>query len=416
MGCILSEVVTWVTEGRKKLQEYRRRRLEEVGKTFSNREDRFHCNGEVLDTVNQLHDELMQNNRRLDYVTPMIVEGLVHTSIIVNYQSRASAHHLSYQSSRILKEAEKKLERERSHTVSNGVPKAKKRLPPNLPLRSASTSSAGTLEVEAANYDQGQTSRHPKRFNDLQERAIHSGWVRNGTAKEPGNPSNSHNGNRNRTIPTEQSQARYEQPNSVFRRPERVLSQADFSSMQRQQHPRFSTNTAQMEILNQQHHRSIVEQGHDTPQASYFPLRSRQYRYSATSAGRPATRPSTTEGVPYLPDFKDSDPFVESGVASPHSLEACDRDEEYSSPYRPPRKDRPHPHMSVDEGLKIKEARERGQNAKYPDQDILKTSDAVLRKRDHVSRSISPPFHFPDHSGLEVADSRRRFLSTMLKA
>lgn len=349
----------------------------------------------------------MQNSRRFDYVTPMIVQGLVHSSIVVDHQSRATARHLSYQSSRILREAEKKLDRGRYHAVSDGVLKAKKRLPPNFPPRSASTSSTGTFEVEAVNCDRGQTSGHRMWSNGLQERAIHSGWVQNGTAKEPVRKSIGRNGNRNRPILTERSQARDQQPEFTHRRPERVSSQPVSPSLQRQQYTRSSANTAQAEMWSQQNSLGIIADDYDNNQASYFPLRSPQNRHSAASAGGPAPRPSTTEGNFHLPDFRDSDPFVESRVASSHPLPATsNRDVVSSFHYRPARNDRPHPQMSVNEGLTIKRAREHGRNVRYPDQDLFQTLDAVLRKRDHVCRSIGPPPSFqttPSRKELTVA-------------
>ena len=388
MGCILSEVITWVTEGRRKLRDYRRRRLEEVG------EDRFHCNGEVLDTVSQLHEDLMQNRRIHDYLTPTIVQGLVHSSIVIDHQSRASAHQLFYQSGRILGDAQKKLERRRYHAVSDGVLEMKKRLPPNLPPKS-STSSTETFKVEMERGDLGQTSGHRVWSNGLQERDNHSEWVQHANVQVPVHNSMNHNGNRKHTISSERSQAQHQQPNSTHRRVERVSSQPVSPSMHRQNNMRSSAKTAQMEKWSQQNPLGIIADTYENTQSSYFPLRSPQNRYSAASAGGLALRPSSTEGISHLPELRHSVPFVERGVASSDLLlESSDCDEECSPRYRPALKDRPHPQMSVNEGLTIKRARERGQNVRYPDQDLFQTLDAVLRKRDHVCRFISPPPSF----------------------
>ena len=417
MGCILSEVITWVTEGQKKLREYRRRRLDEVDKTISTREDRFHCNGEVLDTVNQLHEELTQNSRRYDYVTTTIVQGLVHSSIVIDHRSRASAHHLSYQSDRILKEAEKKLERGRHHAVSDGVLDTKKRWPPNLPPKSASSSSAGTFEVETENGHLEQLSRHRQWSTDFHGRDTHSEWVQNATGRKPVHNSMSRDGNHNHACSLERSQQAHQQPNLANRRPERVSSQPFSSSVQGRQYVRSSAHKAQLELRSLQNPLGITTDTLENTQAPYSPLRPRQNRHSPTSAGGPAPRPSTTEGISYQPQLRDLDPFVERRVASPELLfETSDTDEESSPRYKPALKYRPHPQMSVKEGLTIKRAKDRGRNAEYPDQALFRTLDAVLKRRDHVCCLANLPSWPLTHSLLARADSHRRFSSTRLRA
>lgn len=265
MGCILSEVITWVTEGRKKLWEYRRRRLEEVG------ENCFHCNGEVLDTVNQLHEELKQNHRRHDYVTPKTVELLVHCSIVIDHNSRASAHHLSHQCNRILKEAQQKLDRGRS--VSDGALDTKKRLPPNFPPRPASTWSAGTLEVETENCHLGQLSGHRPRSTHFQRRDTHNEWVQNATIRKPVHSPVGRNGNRNLINPLERSQHGHPQAHLAHRRPEHVSSQPVSSNMQRQQCARSSAHKAQIEMRSQHIPLGIITDTYGDNQAPYPPLR-----------------------------------------------------------------------------------------------------------------------------------------------
>lgn len=394
MGCILSEVVTWVIEGRRKLRDYRRRRAEEVGIKFTKKEDRFHCNGELLETVRELHADLLRNKREHDYITPLIVQRLVHSSVVVDDQSRATAHALFNQSIRIYEEAQKMLDLERSsgpaphpyHTVSSDrVLGKKKRLPPNFPPKSASTSSIGTFEIEMDGSDLGQSLGHRMWSNGLQERGTHSGLVQNGTAPEPVHEFIGLNGNRKYTIPLERSQVQHHKLDFSHRRPKPVSSQPIFSSMQRHQYTRSSAITAQMEESSQQKPFGSIADDYGNTQASYLPSRSGQNRHSAISAGGSAPRHSTTEAMSHLLDIRDSDPFVERGVPS------SDREEEFSSRYRPAHNNRPHPQMSVQKGLEIKRAREHGQNASYPGQDLVRTMDAVLKRRDHVCRSFSLP-------------------------
>lgn len=423
MGCVLSEVITWVTEGPKKLREYRRRRPEEVGKAFATSEDRFHSNGEVLDTVNQLHDELMENRRIHDHVTPTIIQRLIHSSIVKDHRLRASAHQLSDQSSRILGEAQKKLDRGQLsgpaptpyHTVSDGALDRKKRLPPNWPPHLTSTSSTGTFELETENSNLGQMSGHRIPSKAFPGRDLHSEWVQNRGTQEPVH--NPHTGNCELPMSSERSQARYQLPSFPSPRSEHILSHPISSSMQRQQDTRSFVDAAQLaEAWSHNNPLGIIADNHDNTQASYSPLRSRQNRHSATIAGGLAFRPSTHGDISIMPDLRDSDPFVNSGVASSHPLpEIPDRDGQFSSRFRPARNDRPHPHMSVNEGLPIKWAREHGRNARYPDQDLVQTLDAVLRKRDHVCRSKSLSSQPTIHSSLDRADSRRHSLLTTLR-
>ena len=115
MGCVLSEVVTWVTEGSTKLQEYRRRRQQEVA-TYSNiSEDRFHYKGQVLDTVKELHEDIIQNKRANDYVTPAVVQKLIEGMIVPDPRYRGAAQYFLEQSNTILEMAQTKLNK----TVAN---------------------------------------------------------------------------------------------------------------------------------------------------------------------------------------------------------------------------------------------------------------------------------------------------------
>lgn len=420
MGCILSEVITWVTEGRKKLRDYKRRRVEEIGRTLTRNEDRFHCNGEVLETVRQLHADFLQNRRVHDHITPMIVERLVHYSVVIDHHSRASAHALFTQSSRILEEAQERLDCERTnglatypyHNVSyDRVLGKKKRLPPNLPLRSASTSSIGTFEAETDDYGPAQSSGQWMWSTGSQQRGTHSGWVQNGVIQEPVHNFMGHGRNRKHTIPSERSEAQYQQPHFSHRRLKHVSSPPILSSIRRQQYTPSSAIRAQMEIRSQKNPSGITADGDDNSHASYLPSRSEQSRHSATSPGESVPRRSTTEGISHLLGTQDETQFVESGFPSHH-------DEGFPSQYTPALNDRPHPQMSVNEGLEIKRAKGYRQNTKYPDQDLFETLDAVLRHRDHVCRLFNLLFPPPPYTDSILARTKpcRYFSLTTPKA
>ncbi|KAL8878006.1 MAG: hypothetical protein Q9198_004096 [Flavoplaca austrocitrina] len=109
MGCVYSEVATWVTEGSHKLLEYRRRRQQEIAKKLGvalSGEDRFHHVSKVLETVNEIHAEIEHNSRRCDPITPCVVEKIVKAMVRPHPQSRGAAQFLLETSSEILEDAE----------------------------------------------------------------------------------------------------------------------------------------------------------------------------------------------------------------------------------------------------------------------------------------------------------------------
>ncbi|KAL8932216.1 MAG: hypothetical protein Q9216_006922 [Gyalolechia sp. 2 TL-2023] len=130
MGCILSEVATWVMEGMDKVREYRRRRGEEVLRKAGTNEELFFHNYRVLDAVKQIHHEIKQNSRPTDYITDAVIQRLVKAMMITDHDSRAPAKHFLDQSRQILEEARPAP----GHTVSDGMITANRsRWPPNLP-------------------------------------------------------------------------------------------------------------------------------------------------------------------------------------------------------------------------------------------------------------------------------------------
>ncbi|KAL8879653.1 MAG: hypothetical protein Q9198_002778 [Flavoplaca austrocitrina] len=145
MGCVYSEVATWVTAGSHKLCEYRRRRQKEIGKRLgvaSSEEDRFHHVSEVLETVNGIHAEIEHNSRRCDLITPCVIEKLVKAMVRPYPQSRGAAQFLLETSRQILKDAEEKRKDAMpsgpaphpDHTNSDSrIDVRGPRLPPSLP-------------------------------------------------------------------------------------------------------------------------------------------------------------------------------------------------------------------------------------------------------------------------------------------
>ncbi|KAL8653142.1 MAG: hypothetical protein Q9226_003967 [Calogaya cf. arnoldii] len=131
MGCVISEVATWVTEGCPKLFEYRRRRQQEIAQksgVSSTGEDRFHHVSEVLETVKAIHAEIEHNSRRYDYITPCVVEKLVKAMVRPHPYHRGAAQFLLESATEILKDARRKQDAIRNgpapnpnHTISDSA-------------------------------------------------------------------------------------------------------------------------------------------------------------------------------------------------------------------------------------------------------------------------------------------------------
>ena len=125
MGCVYSEVATWVDQGWNKVAEYRRRRSEEMKEKTNRSEDSFHDGLAVLEAVVQIHHDIVQNHRRNDFITPNVVNGLVKEMLLVR-TTRPDARYLFDKSKRILDDAQMKLETTLSYPIS---PVTARRLP-----------------------------------------------------------------------------------------------------------------------------------------------------------------------------------------------------------------------------------------------------------------------------------------------
>ena len=105
MGCVISEVVTWVSQGLEKVLDYRRRRLEEVHQLTGRREESFHDDwGNLLQTVGVVHNENVRNCRRNDELTEPIINGLVSEMLLNSDELRPNARYLYKKSKRIIKD------------------------------------------------------------------------------------------------------------------------------------------------------------------------------------------------------------------------------------------------------------------------------------------------------------------------
>ena len=106
LGCIFSEVATWVGHGYNNLIQYREeRRAEFKSKTYENG-DCFHgLDNQLLDAVNHIHHQMLTNCRVNDYVTPSVIV-LVKEMLLAD-DARPGAKSLWDKTRWILMDAEK---------------------------------------------------------------------------------------------------------------------------------------------------------------------------------------------------------------------------------------------------------------------------------------------------------------------
>lgn len=103
MGCVTSEVTTWISNGWKTVLEYRKQRLEEVHRRTGRREECFHDGQELLQAVNDMHTQNVANCRRNDELTEPIINRLIPEMLKTSEESRLPAIWLYKMSKDIIK-------------------------------------------------------------------------------------------------------------------------------------------------------------------------------------------------------------------------------------------------------------------------------------------------------------------------
>lgn len=325
MGCVLSEVATWITEGNTKLSVYRDRRRTEITKKSKGsltNDDRFYYHGEVLDSVKEIHAEIKNNSRKSDFITPCVIERLVDGMVRPEPSHRAAAPYLLETSNQILSDASGRLKQPMpsgpaphpDHTKSDTVVDVRKRrAPPSLPPDQVFASSGHSSSIP----EQAITSRSPSAHHAQ----VGSYRWQQGFAPERRENQGAHDGS-----PFDDLKAQHEE-SKTSHIPQRVLSQRTPSRVQNQLDRR-------------------------------------------TSYPRPTSVPFRSLGNSLIPAGEGSSFTCQDPTKSP-------------LPTGPKPAQSQHPCMSVNEGLKIKREKQRT-HAKYPDEDMIHTMDEILKKRDHV--------------------------------
>ena len=105
LGCVLSEVVTWVVLGWQGLRDYRQRRQRELGERLgSDAGDLFHDGVRVLNTVQDTHKRLQDGRRTNDHITPNAVALI--TDMMDNSDRRLNSRQAYQKSMRIIEWAD----------------------------------------------------------------------------------------------------------------------------------------------------------------------------------------------------------------------------------------------------------------------------------------------------------------------
>ncbi|KAL9632109.1 MAG: hypothetical protein Q9164_005519, partial [Protoblastenia rupestris] len=177
LGCVFSEVATWVVHGWKQVSEYRRRRQAEVkDKLDPTGKHLFHDGSSVLKTVLEVHDFIMESSRIRDPITVTLLEGLVHDMLQPN--SRPYAKLVYEKSKRLIRSARRELDVLVTPVVSVGPSNAwesevntssrygqKPMTPPNVPPIQYRLGSDSSVRSR----DDSPKARSP--LHDLQTRA-----------------------------------------------------------------------------------------------------------------------------------------------------------------------------------------------------------------------------------------------------
>ena len=102
-GCVFSEAAVWSRFGWNRLLEYRRQRQEKIKERLQRAgENWFHCEGEVLETVHEIHESIARTPRLIDQVTVDILRIVSNHMLLSADQQRAFARDIYTKFSQII--------------------------------------------------------------------------------------------------------------------------------------------------------------------------------------------------------------------------------------------------------------------------------------------------------------------------
>ena len=387
MGCVYSEVATYVDQGWNKVIEYRRRRSEEMKAKKGMKEDCFHDGFAILDSVRQIHHDIVQNRRMNDFVTPQVVNRLVGEMMLVR-ASRPDARYLYDKSKRIIDEAQAQLDQ---MPALPPIQKDVRRLPIESissipPIGSSSypptTSGGRSRDHEVYQYDhgleqaaeagfEGSTSRYLP-SSGHHEQPHHHKFADPAVDVAAGNIPGSQQGIHQQPLRTASFPYRPQYPSQdhSFDTPDPGEAQGQ---PMRHKPSAGTKEEGKANILNGVANWTPVQR--QSPHASSF---------STSSAGENTS-------------YQRQHGRAESGSKQPQQMVETSTDtylrDRGSPTRRTPRRRRrstwmPHPEMTVDQGLEVKKEREHGKKVPFPPENQQEDLFENLLLRDHVSHML----------------------------
>ena len=389
MGCVYSEVATWVDQGWNKVVEYRRRRSEEMKIKKGMKEDCFHDGLAILDAVRQIHFDIVQNRRMNDFVTPEVVNRLVGEMLLVR-ASRPDARYLYDKSKRIIDEAQAQLDQ-----IPTLPPtQTDARRPPIEAIMTSSHQHARHLSDESSRglpTTPGSRPWSPESYPyDYSPDQARNGGV-------SGSPSR---------LPL--SQARYEQhqqqslsdhafdmakgnttgfQQNHYQPPERTASYPYRPQYQTQGQP-FGTPDPSEVPHQSLHHKPSAgtkdeENGNVENKTTFWTEKQRQSPHASSLSASSTGEEASVQKQHGRTSSGSKPPRTIGGTISEKALEDRGSPILRQSRRRKTKNWMPHPEMTVDQGLEVKKEREHGKRIPFPpeDQDLFES----LHQRDHVS-------------------------------
>ena len=399
MGCVFSEVATWVCHGWKRVLEYRKRRQAELKELDFECGDFFHNGHSVLNAVSDIHKSIKPSLRRDDNVTAKVLERLVDDMLL--YESRPNAKFFYEKSEKIIQEAKSHLKVRHTRLDSQqdqdnfGPDYAETRpmTPPNLPpghTRYESSSSRKQSESPVSRRSP-RANKSPSRAYEAQNVPSLSrpavpltGYQRNPPGqhitprslslrdnaeleilKEPHSPSN----NYSYGVPGEM--AFYEPAYGYLPKP--TLQEHN------RRHPRqLHANGEHTQIRNDitEHWQApwtIRTQGPPLPQPDSI-----NAAFSSNNIAQSSEFPTQRNLVYPPPTF----------TSNSHRVGSSSYIEELPPQHGGKRQEMPpHYELSIERGLRWKSSKQRRLNAILPHEHLLRDLDG----RDHVGRSLRSP-------------------------
>lgn len=119
LGCIYSEVATWIGHGWPRVEQYRIQRQREVERKLSdpNVGDLFHDGEKVLDAVEDSHSSVHESRRIDDFITPRMVSDVI-SEMLESQRVRLDALQVYSKAQKSLAAAKKELDEFRSKRSS----------------------------------------------------------------------------------------------------------------------------------------------------------------------------------------------------------------------------------------------------------------------------------------------------------